>query len=225
MYLKRIFAILILGLSVFSLYPWADASPNEEMEQMIIHETQSLIPLSIQMIDYAIELLNKEPFQMNPRDHKIFNDIFDPGETGCIDQAYRIDVRNNYIRIQEHFMKHMTFGYAAHSEECRGMRLYYTNFIMIHVCPYFLEEDSVERKARNLIHEVAHLELLALDRSYYDPKSYSARYHDLMPRGTAYTKIPVIGHIIREIQRSDTLYHPDAYAWFAGLTFEMASEP
>ena len=105
------------------------------------------------------------------------------------------------------------------------MRLYYTNFISIYICPYFLEEDSVERKARNLIHEVAHQVLLALDRSYYDPKSYSAHYHDLMPRGSSYTKIPVIGHIIREIQRSDTLYHPDAYAWFAGLSFDMASEP
>jgi hypothetical protein len=34
----------------------------------------------------------------------------------------------------------------------------------------------------------------------------------------------VIGHIIREIQRSDTLYHPDAYAWFAGLSFHMPSD-
>jgi hypothetical protein len=219
MFLRRILAILIISLLVLSLYQWADASPNEQMEAAIVHETQQLIPLSIQMIDQAIEELNKEPGQMNPEVKKLFNDIFDPGQTGCIDQDYRTEVRNNLIQIQEHLKKHQTFGYAAHSEKCRGMRLYYTNFIKIYVCPYFSEEDSIERKARNLIHEVAHIKLLSLDRSYYDPKSYSARYHALVPRGPAYTKIPVIGYIIRELQRSDTLYHPDAYAWFAGLTF------
>ena len=126
MYLRRIFALLIIGLLVFSIYQWADASPEEDMEAEIIHETQSLIPLSIQMIDQTIERLNEEPGRMNPEVQKIFNDIFDPGKTGSIDQAYRIEVRNNYIRIQEHLKENLTFGYAAHSEECRGMRLYYT---------------------------------------------------------------------------------------------------
>jgi len=126
-------------------------------------------------------------------------------------------VTRNYARIRQRLEKGLRIEYATESSSCRGMRLYYTNIFKVYACPYFLEEDNVERRALTLIHEVAHIELLVLDRYYYDPNSYSARYHALNPRGPIYTEIPVVGHIIREIQRSDTLYHPDTYAWFAGL--------
>jgi hypothetical protein len=57
--------------------------------------------------------------------------------------------------------------------------------------------------------------LLVVDRPYYDPKSYSSLYNDLTPQGSWVTQIPVIGHLIREINHNDTLYHPDTYAWLA----------
>ena len=100
---------------------------------------------------------------------------------------------------------------------CTGIRLFYTDFVQVYICPYITQEDNIERKARVLIHEVAHMALLVTDRPYYDPKSYSSRYNALTPQGSWSTKIPVIGHIIREIVHSDTLYHPDAYSWFATL--------
>ena len=55
---------------------------------------------------------------------------------------------------------------------CTGMRLYYTDFTKIHVCPYFNTEQKAGRKERVLVHEVAHIALLVVDRPYYDPRSY-----------------------------------------------------
>ena len=69
------------------------------------------------------------------------------------------------------------------------MRLYYTNFIKIYFCPYFLEEASPKHKVRTLIHEVAHVELRVLDRPYYDPKLYSAQYHAFQPKVPSILKL------------------------------------
>jgi hypothetical protein len=65
--------------------------------------------------------------------------------------------------------------------------------------------------------------LLVVDRPYYDPRSYSSMYNALTPRGSWATQIPVVGHILRELAQSDTLYHPDAYSWFAALVDEADS--
>jgi len=195
------------------------AAPQSDLEFEIIQDTQALIPLSIEMIDTAIEILEKGPASITAEESVLFMNIFDPGNTGTIDQAYINKVIQNYTRIRQRLEDGFEIAYTPNNASCRGMRLYYTDLIKIFVCPYFLEEDSYERKARTLIHEVAHIELLVLDRSYYDPKSYSARYQALTPRAPFYTEIPLIGHILREIKRSDTLYHPDAYAWFAGLSW------
>lgn len=35
-----------------------------------------------------------------------------------------------------------------------------------------------------------------------------------MPNGSWMAQLPVVGPLIGEIQRGDTLYHPDAYAHF-----------
>jgi hypothetical protein len=199
------------------------AAPRSDLEIEIVQDTQALIPLSTVMIDTAIEVLGKGPADMTAEEWELFKDIFDPGNTGTIDQAYINDVIHNYDRIRQHLEEGLEISYAPDNASCRGMRLYYTNFHKIYVCPYFLDEDSQERKARTLIHEVTHIELLVLDRSYYDPKSFSSRYQALTPRGPIYTEIPLIGHILREIKRSDTLYHPDAYAWFAGLSWMKVS--
>ncbi len=208
--------ILVVTLSGICIYEFS-TPPKNDQEIQIVQETQALIPLSLQMIDNATEVLSKGYDNMSPAERKLFNDIFDPGDSGTIDQAYIDDVLRNYALLHQRLEKGLNINYARNSSNCRGMRLYYTNLIKIYVCPYFFEEDNLDRKALTLIHEAAHMELLVVDRYYFDPNSYSARYHALTPRGPFYTQIPLIGHIIREIQRSDTLYHPDTYAWFAGL--------
>jgi hypothetical protein len=216
---KTLFLLLTLMLSI-NLIPTSISMQRSEMETQIIREAQSLIPTSIQMADNAIEVLDGGLANLSTEERALFESIFDPGATGSIDQAYVDDVLRNYVRIRRRLDGDFVFSYASESSSCRGMRLYYTNYFTIYICPYFLEEDKDSRKARTLIHEVAHIELLVLDRSYYDPNSYSARYHELSPRAPGYTEIPLVGHILREIQRKDTLYHPDAYAWFAGLLLE-----
>jgi hypothetical protein len=96
---------------------------------------------------------------------------------------------------------------------CTNKRLYYTWWSNIHVCPYFSRETDTTRKARDLVHELAHNAMLALDRPYYSPTS--ADYRKLTPRGHWTAQIPVLGAAARAISRSDTLYHPDAYSYFA----------
>jgi len=214
--IRIIIILLVISLASYQIYT-IEIRPKNEQEIYIIQETQALIPMSIRMIDNAIEVLEGGLAEMSPDERKLFNEIFDPGDTGTINQSYIEEVVKNYSRIRQRLEQGIEFEYTADSSSCRGMRLYYTNIFKVFVCPYFLEEDNLDRKTLTLIHEAAHMKLLVLDRYYYDPKSYSSRYHALSPRGSIYTKIPVIGHFIREIQRSDTLYHPDTYAWFAGL--------
>jgi len=220
MKIKRKVLLLLVLVLASNLIPAFVANQRSELVTQTIQETQSLIPISIEMIDHAIKVLRSGIDGMSVEERALFESIFDPGATGTIDQAYVDDVLNNYVRIRQRFNHNFRFGFSKNSSACRGMRLYYTNYLTIYICPYFLEEDKDERKARTLIHEVAHIELFILDRSYYDPKSYSAHYQALTPRAPIYTEIPVIGLILREIHRGDTLYHPDAYAWFAGLLWE-----
>ena len=104
------------------------------------------------------------------------------------------------------------------------MRLYYTDLVRVHVCPYFATETREERMARQWVHELTHIALLVVDRSYYQPTSIA--YAALTPRGSWTAQLPLIGPILREIAHSDTLYHPDAYARFAAaLVAEPRAEP
>jgi len=171
--------------------------------------------MSIEMIDQAVAVLSKDYDKLSVTELELLTDIADPGSTNQIDQAYIEEMLENFIKIKARLGNDLVIEYSADSDMCTGMRLFYTDFIRIFVCPYYLEEDRVERKARVLIHEVTHMTLLVTDRPYYDPKSYSSVYNALNPRGSWVTEIPVIGHIVREIAHNDTLYSPDTYAWFA----------
>jgi len=82
----------------------------------------------------------------------------------------------------------------------------------IHACCYFTSETDTTRKARDFVHELAHNATHALDRPYYS--ATSPAYREFTPRGHWSAQIPVIGIGMRAIRRSDTLYHPDAYAYF-----------
>jgi hypothetical protein len=59
------------------------------------------------------------------------------------------------------------------------------------------------------------MSLLVVDRPYFHKNTYSTRYQALTPRGPWTAQLPLLGPLFREIAHSDTLYHPDAYAWFA----------
>jgi hypothetical protein len=213
---RWIMTVIWVGVLIQSIAPSpvAAASQNQPGWETI-SEVRDLIPTGLQMIDQADQVLSKGWDNLTSDEKILFNDIFDPGDTGKIDQDYINVVMKNYEKIRSRLENDIELVNAADSDQCTGQRLYYTDFFRIHICPYYTEEDRVERKVRTLIHEVAHMALLVTDRPYYDPKSYSSQYNALTPQGSWVTEIPVIGHIIREIAHTDTLYSPDTYAWFA----------
>jgi hypothetical protein len=207
-------AILVQGVQAVGN---VRALSNEEEE--VLEEVEALIPVGQQMVDSAVEVLSKDLSEMSTEEREQFERIFDPSGSGAIDDDYVEDVINNYRKIGNRLESSFILQYEEESDMCDNMRLFYTDFFKIHICPYFIGEEDSVRKARVLVHEVAHIALLSGDRPYYHPKSYSASYNELSPRGSWATQIPVVGMIVREISQSDTLYHPDAYAWFASLMY------
>jgi len=191
-------------------------------EEKVLEEVEALVPVSQQMVDSAVEVLSKGLSNMSPEEREQFERIFDPSGSGAIDDDYIEDVINNYRKIEHRLENSFVLQYEEESDMCDNMRLFYTDFFKIHICPYFIGEEDSIRSARVLVHEVAHIALLAGDRPYYHPKSYSASYNKLAPRGSWATQVPVVGIIVREISQSDTLYHPDAYAWFASLMYSRS---
>lgn len=191
------------------------STPLYDREQEIVADVQAHVPMSIQMVENAIVVLSKGWDEMSLEERMLFTDIYDPGDSGDIDDEYLTKVIENYEKILARLKNDIRVEFVTDNEQCTGMRLFTTDFRKIYVCPYYREEESANRKARVLIHEIAHQALWVVDRPYYDPKSYSSSYNALNTKGSWVTEIPVIGHIIREIAHSDTLYHPDAYAWFA----------
>ena len=181
----------------------------------VVQEVHNLIPTAIQEIDNTIATLSKGWSGMTSAEQEHLSKIYDPGHTGQIDEKYVETILNNYLKIRRKLNDDLTIENGENNNMCIGQRLYYTDFIKIYVCPYYLTEQREERKVRTLIHETTHMALLVVDRPYYDPKSYSSRYNALTPQGSWVTQIPVFGHLIREIAQNDTLYHPDTYAWFA----------
>jgi len=212
-------AILVQGVQVVG-----KAHALSSDEEKVLEEVDALVPISQQMVASAVEVLSQGLSEMSPDEREQFERIFDPSGSGAIDDDYVEDVLNNYRKIANQLDNSFVLQYEEESDMCDGMRLYYTDFFKIHVCPYFIGEDDSVRKARVLVHEVAHIALLAGDRPYYDPKSYSSRYNKLTPNGSWANHIPVVGKIFREISRSDTLYHPDAYSWFASLMFSKSQQ-
>jgi len=176
---------------------------------------QALLPLSRQMVDQAIDALSGGLAGMTPAERTLFNQLFDPGDTGDVDQQFIADVLANYGRIRDRLDAPWRFIRVLDSDQCQNQRLYYTDLANLYVCPYFDAEQSLDRKARVLIHEAAHMSLLVVDRPYFHKNTYSTRYQALSPRGPWTARLPLVGPLLREIAHGDTLFHPDAYAWFA----------
>lgn len=210
-------AILLQGVKAVG-----NAHALSSDEERVLEEVEVLIPVSQEMVESAEEVLSQGLSDMSPEDREQFERIFDPSGSGGIDDNFVEAVLNNYRKVESRLENSFVLQYEEESDMCEGMRLYYTDFFKIHVCPYFKSEDDSVRKARVLVHEVGHIALLAGDRPYYDPKTYSSRYNKLTPNGSWANQIPLVGKIFREISHNDTLYHPDAYAWFASLMFSKS---
>lgn len=199
-------AMRVLG-SVLQDAAFEDCAPN------VINEVRALIPTGIQKVEHAIAVLSKGLAGMSAPELTQFKRFFDPANTGDIDQRFVSDVLVNFKKIRQEFRDDLTVECESGGGICNGGRLYYTYWSNVHVCPYFTTETDTTRKARDFVHELAHNAMLAVDRPYYSPGSTD--YAGLTPRGPLAAQIPVVGYLIRFISRSDTLYHPDAYSWFA----------
>ncbi len=176
---------------------------------------RSITPMSVQMVDNAIEVLAKGWAGMSDTERQHFLQFFDPADTGTIDDDFVSAVLENYRIIQREFCNDLVFEIETSSPMCIEIRRFYTYGMKIHTCPYVLEETDRRFLAQELVHEVTHLALNVFDRPYYSP--HSKEYASLTPEGPWAAQLPVVGPILREILRSDTLYHPDAYAFFASL--------
>jgi len=211
---KTLVVIIIIGTLLKVLVPVVLAGEESQLEGVtVVDQVQAITPLSIEMVDKAMGVLAKGWSGMSLQEQEAFLNLYDPAGSGDIDEAFVQQVLSNFQKIRDALGNDVNVKYAGDSEMCEGMRLYYTNILNIHVCPYFLSETDDTRKARTLVHEMSHIALKVKDRPYYRPTSKA--YAELTPRGSWLSELPVVGPVIREIAASDTLYHPDAYAHFA----------
>lgn len=189
----------------------SDQTPPD-MNSLVGQQVQAIIPTSNQMVEAAIAALSKGWEGMSQGEQEAFLALYDPAGTGEVDQVFVDKVLANYQKIQQELRAEISLVYEPDSKKCEGMRLYYTDMLNLHVCPYFLTEEDNTRKARTLIHEMAHNALMVVDRPYYRPTN--EEYAQLTPYGSGLAQLPIFGPVIRELLHSDTLYHPDAYAHF-----------
>jgi hypothetical protein len=178
-------------------------------------QVNSLIPYSQEMVNAAILLLENEWHGMSLAERQRFSQLFDPGNSDQIDNAYVLEVLQNYRLIQKQLEEPIYVRAFVNDGRCVNRQLYYTDMRFIYVCPYFAEESKMERKARDLIHEVAHMAMFVSDRPYYYPNTFSQRFRELTPRSPFESSLPIADYLICELLRQDTLHHPDCYAWFA----------
>jgi hypothetical protein len=213
---SQVITILCGIIILQTILPTSVKAANDTFENHSAdHKVDQIIPIAIQAIDNTIATLSMGWSGMTAAEREQLSSIYDPGNTGQIDEEYVDTILNNYLMIRRKLNDELAIVNGENNNMCVGQRLFYTDFIKIYVCPYYFSEHREERKVRTLIHETAHIALLVVDRPYYDPKSYSSRYNALTPQGSWVTQIPVFGHLLREIVHNDTLYHPDTYAWLA----------
>ena len=208
-----LFVKVIMALGMVNSAVKVEAAQELEPD-LALGQIQALIPLSLELVGEAVTVLDQGWSQMSTSERETFLRLYDPAGTGEIDDQYVDQVLNNYLKIEQILTNNLQVSYALQIGPCVEERLYYTDLTRIFVCPYFFEEKNELRKARTLIHETAHMALLAADRPYYQA-SYMEAYTALTPRGSWPAQLPVVGPVIREVLRGDTLHHPDAYAHYA----------
>lgn len=232
---RRIVFIIMIGMTLTSSLGFlsrtsqveasAGLAPQDPVydRAMVInvaHEVQALTPMSIELVDRAIAVLSKGWSAMSPTKQEAFLLLYDPSNTGQVDTQFVRTALKNFQRIREALEQPLPVKYEPDSGSCIGERIFYTDIVKLHVCPYFLTVGNDRLNARTLIHEYTHIALRVADRPYYDPAS--ADYAALTPYGSWANQLPLVGPIIRELTRGDTLYHPDAYAHF---TVAVSGQP
>ena len=147
----------------------------------MIRQVRAITPLSIEMVDQTVAAISDGWSGMSPAEQEAFLTIYDPADTGEINEQFVGTVLSNYQRIRQSLDNEIKVKYEPDDGRCEGMQLYYTDIISLHICPYFLIETNDTRRARTLIHEFAHIALRVTDRPYYRPTSKS--YAELMRKG------------------------------------------
>ena len=197
----------------------------EDCDTVVIPKVRSLIPTAIAKTEKAIQVLSPGWSKMTAQQRTVFNKYFDPGNTGEVDAQFVSDVLANFRAIRREFDDDLTFECVPAGGMCSDQRLYYTHWGNVFVCPYFKTETSDTRRARDIVHELAHNAMYAVDRPYFGG---GHGHSSLSPRGSWPLQIPVLGYGYRLIggiahliggpetgMLNDTLYHPDAYSMFA----------
>ncbi len=218
---RWVFASLIVSTLMKSVVPGPVAGSNPgtpsvrygNTDHAVEAKIEAILPRGLEMVDGAIAMLSGDLANMSPAQQALLAKFFDPAGTGEIDEAFVRAVLENYRTIRREFEDGLIVEYEIQNSQCAGMRLYYTDFFKVHVCPYIHTETDADRMARDFVHELAHIAFVAVDRAYYSPTS--TKYAELTPHGHWTSHIPLVGRIFREITHSDTLYHPDAYSEFA----------
>jgi hypothetical protein len=231
-WLKRIIALVGMAILLQAIVqPLLGSPAGAEAAQLAVTgpatdaDTEVLAavtPIAVEMLDAAIHTLAGGLVGMDENERALFVRYFDPGNTGDANAQFAEEVLENYLKIRRRFNSTIRLEFKAESRMCVGRRLYYTDMFKVYVCPAFRGDETQTRRARDLIHEMSHISLKVLDRPYYAPSS--ADYAELTPWGSPASQLPVIGPVVREILRSDTAYHPDAYAWFASSVGDPAVE-
>jgi hypothetical protein len=194
------------------------SGPATEQNVQKLHE---VVPAAVEMVDSAVVVLEQGWSGLGPAERELFERYFDPAGTGDLDEDFVSTVLSNYRAVRQRLDGRLVVEFESESGYCVRQRLYYTDLVRVHVCPYFASETRSKRLARGFVHEVVHIALLVVDRPYY--RRTSSAYAELTPRGPRSAQLPVVGPLLRELAHSDTLYHPDAYAWFAVDVAELAA--
>jgi hypothetical protein len=215
---------LIVTIIIRSISPAlaAGAPTHEANATATINRVHAVVPEGIQMVDQTIAILSKGWDKMGAAEQALFLQYYDPANTGTVDSEFVNEVLENFVIIRQKFDAGFAVKFAADNNQCKGMRLYYTNFISVFACPYLETEENTSRIARDLVHEVAHIALKVLDREYYHETS--SAYKALTPRGHWAAELPLVGYLFSEIDRADTLHNPDTYAKFAADLVSLEAE-
>ena len=159
---------------------------------------------------------------MTPEERKQFESIFDPSESGTINQEYVNDVLNHFIDIQHLLDDSLSIEYEGYMYKCDDLSLYRAENNKLNVCPYFKLENNPNRKTRLLINEVANIVMQSSNKTTNHSKTTSIYYRGFNPRGLIGTDESVLVPFLLEISPSETLCYPDAYAWFASLSYSKS---
>jgi hypothetical protein len=139
--------IMISLITVFGVI--APVVTSGEIEPVVAkqvnEELQAIRPLSKEMVDQAITTLSKGWAGMSLAEREAFLLLYDPSDTGDVDDVFVDKVLANYRKIREVLDEDINITYEPESDTCEGQRLYFIDLTTLHICPYFLTEPNEVR--------------------------------------------------------------------------------